>query len=74
MVWVGRDLIDHLIPTPLPWAGTPWNNWTRLLKAPSTWHDERLQREEGFPLESGDDPSGQFWETICAAAAKQLRR
>ena len=22
MVWVGRDLIDHL-PTPLPWAGTP---------------------------------------------------
>jgi len=23
MVWVGRDLIDHLISTPLPWAGTP---------------------------------------------------
>jgi len=22
MVWVGRDLKDHLIPTPLPWAGT----------------------------------------------------
>jgi len=22
MVWVGRDLIDHLVPTPLPWAGT----------------------------------------------------
>jgi len=20
MVWVGKDLIDHLIPTPLPWA------------------------------------------------------
>jgi len=23
MVWVRRDLIDHLVPTPLPWAGTP---------------------------------------------------
>jgi len=23
VVWVGRDLKDHLIPTPLPWAGTP---------------------------------------------------
>ena len=22
MVWVGRDLIDHLVPSPLPWAGT----------------------------------------------------
>jgi len=22
MVWIGRDLLDHLIPTPLPWAGT----------------------------------------------------
>ena len=22
MVWVGRDLEDHLFPTPLPWAGT----------------------------------------------------
>jgi len=22
MVWVGRDLIDHIIPTPLPWTGT----------------------------------------------------
>ena len=23
MVWVGRDLKDHLVPPPLPWAGTP---------------------------------------------------
>jgi len=23
MVWVGRDLMDHLVPIPLPWAGTP---------------------------------------------------
>ena len=23
MVWVGRDLKDHLVPTPLPWTGTP---------------------------------------------------
>jgi len=23
MVWVGRDLKDHLLPAPLPWAGTP---------------------------------------------------
>ncbi|NXN61757.1 TCP4 polymerase, partial [Rynchops niger] len=23
MVWVGRDLKDHLVPSPLPWAGTP---------------------------------------------------
>lgn len=24
MVWLRRDLKDHLIPTPLPWAGTPF--------------------------------------------------
>jgi len=23
MVYIGRDLKDHLAPTPLPWAGTP---------------------------------------------------
>lgn len=23
MAWVGRDLTDHLLPTPLPWARTP---------------------------------------------------
>jgi len=22
MVWIGRDLKDHLFPTPIPWAGT----------------------------------------------------
>jgi len=21
-VWVGRDLKDHVVPSPLPWAGT----------------------------------------------------
>jgi len=23
MVWVGKDLKDHLVRTPLAWAGTP---------------------------------------------------
>jgi len=23
MAWVGRDLKDHPVPTPLPWAGCP---------------------------------------------------
>lgn len=23
MVWVRKDLTDHLFPTPIPWAGTP---------------------------------------------------
>jgi len=23
MVWIGRDIRDHLVPNPLPWAGTP---------------------------------------------------
>jgi len=23
MVWVGRELIDYVVPTSLPWAGTP---------------------------------------------------
>jgi len=27
MVWVGRDLIDHLVPTTLPWAGMIWERW-----------------------------------------------
>jgi len=24
MVWFGRVLKDHLVPTPLQWAGTPY--------------------------------------------------
>jgi len=32
MVWVGRDLIDHLVPRPLSWTGDlPLG---RLIKAP----------------------------------------
>lgn len=27
MTWVGRDLRDHLIPTPLLWAGLPTSRW-----------------------------------------------
>jgi len=23
MVWIGMDLTDHVIPTRLPWTGTP---------------------------------------------------
>jgi len=23
MVWVGMDIKDYVVPTPLPWAGTP---------------------------------------------------
>jgi len=23
MIWVGKDVINHLVPSPLPWAGTP---------------------------------------------------
>jgi len=23
MIWVESDLNDHVVPTPLPWAGTP---------------------------------------------------
>jgi len=23
MVWIGRDLKNHLVPTPLPWSGIP---------------------------------------------------
>ena len=35
MVWVGRDLKDHLVPNPLSWVGRPFNQ-TKLLKAPSS--------------------------------------
>lgn len=27
MVWVGWDLKDHLVLTPLPWTGTPSTRW-----------------------------------------------
>ena len=36
MVWVGRDLIDHLVPTPLPRAGTP-STRPGCPKPHSTW-------------------------------------
>ncbi|GAB0189020.1 centromere protein C [Grus japonensis] len=36
MVWVGRDLKDHLVPTPLPWAGTP-STRPRCPKPHPTW-------------------------------------
>lgn len=35
MVYVGRDLKDHLVPTPLPWGGTPRTR-TSFLRAPSS--------------------------------------
>jgi len=49
MIWVGRDLIDHLVPAHLPWAGTPSNRpasskphptwpWTRSGRG----HQQRL--------------------------------
>ena len=34
MVWVGRDLQDHPVPTPLSWAGTPSTS-PGCLRAPS---------------------------------------
>jgi len=34
MVWVGNDLIDHLVPTLLPWSRDTFH-WTMLLKASS---------------------------------------
>jgi len=33
MVWVGRDLKAHSVPTPLPWAGCPYK--LMLPRAPS---------------------------------------
>jgi len=35
MVWVGKDLKDHLVPTP-PAMGMDTFHYTRLLKAPSS--------------------------------------
>lgn len=32
IAWVGRDLQDHLVPTPAPWVAV---HWIRLPKAPS---------------------------------------
>jgi len=39
MVRVGGDLKDHLVPTPLPWAGTPSTRqgcccWTTISSLP----------------------------------------
>jgi len=28
MVWLGRDLTDHLVPTPLPWSELPSAWWS----------------------------------------------
>jgi len=36
MVWVGRDLKDCLVPTPLPWAGTS-STRPRCSKHHPTW-------------------------------------
>jgi len=31
MVWVEKNLKDHPVPTPLPWAGTPF---TKVAQSP----------------------------------------
>lgn len=31
VVWVGRELKDHLVPTPQPWAGTLWESSAPVL-------------------------------------------
>jgi len=38
IVWAGRNLIDYLVPTPLPWAGTPAWPWT----LPGSGHSQFL--------------------------------
>ena len=49
MVWVGRDIKNHLVPTPLPRTGT---SFIRLLKATSNLtlntSNMELQHEVGF--------------------------
>jgi len=37
MIWVGRDLKDQLVPTPLPWAGTSWNPHVTLHSWLQVW-------------------------------------
>ena len=37
MVWTGRQLVDHLLPTPLPWEGTP-STRPGCSKPHPTWH------------------------------------
>jgi len=56
MVWVGRDLKDHLVPTPLPWAGTSSARVVNLyhqMTSTSTKHDARSTSQ--IPI-WGSDP------------------
>jgi len=48
MIWVGRDLTDHLAPTP-PAMGRDTFHWTRLLKAPSSLALNTAREGEATP-------------------------
>jgi len=56
MVWVGKDLNDHLVPTPLPGAGTP-STRPGYSKSHSTWP---------WTLPGREHP--QLWETYSSAS------
>ena len=48
MVWVGRDLTDELVPSPLPWAGT-LSTRARCSKPRPTWPWSHLKHNGSPP-------------------------
>jgi len=59
MVWAGRDLIDHLVPSHLLWAGTP-STTPRCSKLHPTWPStipgEDIHSFSGQPVPEPHNP------------------
>jgi len=60
MVWVAGDLIDHLVPHSLPWAGAP-STRPRCSKLHATW-----------PWTLPDMGHPQLLRTTCSSALPPL--
>lgn len=53
MVWTARDLQDHLVPTPLPWAGTS-SIRSGCLKPHPVWPALNISRYGAFTVPLGN--------------------
>jgi len=56
MVGVGRDLIDHLLPTSMPWAGTPSTTQSPIQPGPEHFQGWGIHSFSGQPVPAPHHP------------------
>jgi len=64
MVWVRRDLEDHLVPTSLQWAGTPFTRPGVSKKKAASNLALNTSKEGASTTSLGNNVAYQDWQTV----------